>query len=135
MQVNAVTSAMLLFVMASNPIAQQAEIDLGIDLMWGTRALAALVPGLLSLVAVPWVMSKMYGPMITKTLEAPAYARKELAAMGRMSRGDLVMTGTFLLLLVLWVLGSALGVIGNLFGAITHYESGPAGQTWTRTRR
>lgn len=109
-QVNAVTSAMFITAMAGNPIAQQAAIDLGIDVTWGNWALAALVPGLLSLVAVPWVMSKIYGPTITKTPEAPAYARKELAEMGRMSRGELVMTGTFVLLLVLWVLGSMLGI-------------------------
>ncbi|SEN77983.1 DASS family sodium-coupled anion symporter [Cryobacterium luteum] len=109
-QVNAVTSAMFITAMAGNPIAQQAAIDLGIDVTWGNWALAALVPGLLSLVAVPWVMSKVYGPTITKTPEAPAYARKELAEMGRMSRGELVMTGTFVLLLVLWVLGSMLGI-------------------------
>ncbi|MDJ0338970.1 DASS family sodium-coupled anion symporter [Cryobacterium sp. PH31-O1] len=109
-QVNAVTSAMFITAMAGNPIAQQAAIDLGIDVTWGNWALAALVPGLLSLVAVPWVMSKVYGPTLTKTPEAPAYARKELAEMGRMSRGELVMTGTFVLLLVLWVLGSMLGI-------------------------
>ena len=51
----------------------------------GNWALAALVPGVLSLIAVPWVMSKIYAPTITKTPEAPAYARSELALMGRMS--------------------------------------------------
>ncbi|PPL17083.1 anion permease [Microterricola pindariensis] len=109
-QVNAITSAMFITAMAGNPIAQQEAIELGIDVTWGNWALAALVPGLLSLVAVPWVMTKVYGPSITKTPEAPAQARRELAAMGRMSRGEIVMTATFVLLLLMWMLGNTLGI-------------------------
>lgn len=109
-QVNAITSAMFITAMAGNPIAQQTAIDMGIDVTWGNWALAALVPGLLSLIAVPWVMTKVYGPTITKTPEAPAHARSELKAMGRMSRGEIVMALTFVLLLLMWVLGSTLGI-------------------------
>ena len=76
----------------------------------GNWALAALVPGVLSLIAVPWVMSKIYAPTITKTPEAPAYARSELALMGRMSAGQIIMSVTFVLLLVLWIFGGTLGI-------------------------
>ena len=110
LQVNAVTSAMFITAMAGNPIAQQAAIDQGIDVTWGNWALAALVPGVLSLIAVPWVMSKIYAPTITKTPEAPAYARSELALMGRMSAGQIIMSVTFVLLLVLWIFGGTLGI-------------------------
>lgn len=109
-QVNAITSAMFITAMAGNPIAQQSAIDLGIDVTWGNWALAALVPGLLSLIAVPWVMTKVYRPTITKTPEAPEHAREELAAMGRMTRGEIVMSITFVLLLAMWVLGNTLGI-------------------------
>ncbi|QAY72856.1 DASS family sodium-coupled anion symporter [Agromyces protaetiae] len=106
-QVNVVTSAMFVTAMAGNPIAVQAAADQGIDISWGVWALAGLVPGLISLAAVPWIMMKLWPPTVKKTPEAPAHARAELAKMGRMSRGEWIMTGTFLLLLVLWIGGSS----------------------------
>ena len=48
---------------------------LGIEISWGRWALAAIVPGIVSLIAIPWVMSKIYPPTVTKTPEAPQLAR------------------------------------------------------------
>ena len=106
--VNTITSAMFITAMAGNPQAVSQAADLGIDITWGGWALAALVPGLLSLVAVPWVMSKIYGPTTKTTPEAPAMAREELAKMGRLTFGEIVMIFTFLLLLTLWIFGSSI---------------------------
>ena len=108
--VNVITSAMFVTAMAGNPVAQDAAAEMGIDISWGDWALAAIVPGLLSLLAVPWVMSRLYGPSVTETPEAPRMARDELASMGRMSRGEIVMAATFVLLLLMWVLGETLGI-------------------------
>ena len=108
--VNVITSAMFVTAMAGNPVAQHAAADMGIDISWGTWALAALVPGVLSLAIVPWAMTKLYGPTVEKTPEAPAMAREELRGMGRMSSGEIVMTVTFVLLLLMWVLGSAFDI-------------------------
>ena len=109
-QVNAVTAAMFLTAMAGNPIAQAAAGKQGVDITWGSWALAALVPGLVTLLVVPWVMSKIYPPTVKSTPDAPANARAELATMGSLSFGEWVMTGTFVLLLLLWCLGAQLGV-------------------------
>ena len=106
--VNTITSAMFITAMAGNPQAVSQAADLGIDITWGGWALAALVPGLLSLVAVPWVMSKIYGPTTKTTPEAPGMAREELAKMGRLTFGEIVMIFTFLLLLTLWIFGSSI---------------------------
>lgn len=108
--VNVVTSAMFVTAMAGNPVAQDAAADLGITISWGDWALAAVVPGLLSLAVVPWVMGKVYGPSVTETPEAPRMARAELATTGPMSRGEIIMASTFVLLLLLWVLGDTLGI-------------------------
>ncbi|MFT2753640.1 DASS family sodium-coupled anion symporter [Clavibacter sp. Sh2088] len=109
-QVNTVTSAMFVTAMAGNPVAQKAAADLGIEVTWGGWALAALVPGLLSLVVVPWAMSRVYPPTLTRTPEAPAHAREELRGLGRMSGHERIMATTFVLLLVLWCGGSLLGI-------------------------
>lgn len=109
-QVNTITSAMFVTAMAGNPLAVGFAAQQGVEISWGTWALAALVPGLVALAAMPWFMSKIYAPTLKKTPEAPAHARRELAELGPMSRGEWVMLGTFVLLLALWILGSSLGV-------------------------
>lgn len=108
--VNVVTSAMFVTAMAGNPVAVSAAADQNIEISWGKWALAAAIPGILSLIAVPWVLSKIWPPTLKKTPEAPAHARAQMAEMGPPSRGEIIMALTFLLLLVLWVLGSTLGV-------------------------
>ena len=110
LQVNTVTSAMFLTAMAGNPVAREAAGKLGIEISWGRWALAAIVPGIVSLIAIPWVMSKIYPPTVTKTPEAPQLARDQLRETGPMSAKEWVMAGTFVLLLVLWCLGDQLGI-------------------------
>ncbi|BBZ33284.1 putative malate transporter YflS [Mycolicibacterium confluentis] len=110
LQVNVVTSAMFLTAMAGNPVAQEAARKLGVEISWGRWALAAIVPGIVSLVAVPWVMSKIYPPTIKKTPDAPQQARDQLREAGPMSRGEWIMAGTFVLLLILWCLGSVVKI-------------------------
>lgn len=109
-QVNTITSAMFLTAMAGNPLAQKFAQDRGITLDWGTWALAALVPGLVALLVMPWVMSKIYPPTIKKTPDAPEHARQELQSIGVMSVKEWIMLGTFVLLLILWVGGSGWGI-------------------------
>lgn len=109
-QVNTITSAMFVTAMAGNPLAVGFAAKEGVAISWGTWALAALVPGLLALVTMPWAMAKIYPPTLRRTPEAPAQARAQLKDLGPMSWQEWTMLGTFVLLLVLWVLGSALGV-------------------------
>lgn len=109
-QVNIVTAAMFVTAMAGNPIAVGFAQDAGIELSWGSWALAALVPGLLTLLLMPWFMSKIYAPGLKKTPQAPQQAAQQLKEMGPLSRNEGIMLATFILLLALWVLGSFLGI-------------------------
>lgn len=106
--VNAVTSAMFLTAMAGNPLAAQLAGDQGVDISWGTWALAAVVPGLVALVVVPLVVRAVDPPEVRRTPEAAARAREALRALGPMTSGEKVMTGTIVGLLALWTLGDAL---------------------------
>lgn len=109
-QVNTITSAMFLTAMAGNPLAVKFAQDKGVHIDWGTWALASIIPGLVSLIAMPWVLSKIYPPTLKKTPEAPAHAREELKNIGSMNRNEWIMLATFVLLLVLWIGGSTLNV-------------------------
>jgi len=105
-----ITSAMFLTAMAANPLAAQIARDLGVEISWGGWALAALVPGLVSLGVVPWILYKLYPPEIKETPGAAQIARDELARMGKLKPSEWFMLGTFLLLLILWILGGELGL-------------------------
>ncbi|MDZ7723294.1 MAG: DASS family sodium-coupled anion symporter [candidate division KSB1 bacterium] len=100
-----ITGAMFLTGMAANPLAVNLAGDLGVDISWSLWALAAVLPGFLSLLCVPWILYKLYPPEIKETPEAAQLADKELSRMGPMSRQEYVMLFTFLLLLFLWVFG------------------------------
>lgn len=106
--VNCVTSAMFLTAMAGNPLAQELAAGQGVEITWGGWALAAIVPGLVSILAVPWVLYKMYPPEVKETPEAAAQAAAELKSLGRLSRNESIMTGTIVGLLLLWTLGDTM---------------------------
>ncbi|WP_371363166.1 Putative malate transporter YflS [Sporomusa rhizae] len=102
-QANTITSAMFLTSMAGNPlVAELAAKTLHIKISWGLWAMAAIVPGLVSLVVVPYFLYKFYPPEITRTPEAKTLAVSELNKMGAMSRGEMIVTLIFIGALFLW---------------------------------
>lgn len=102
-QANTITSAMFMTSMAGNPlIALLAAKTLNINISWGLWALAASVPGILSLIIVPYFLYKFYPPEITKTPEAKTIAAKELELMGPMTMGEKIVASVFVGALVLW---------------------------------
>jgi divalent anion:Na+ symporter, DASS family len=98
-----ITSAMFLTAMAANPLAALlAEKAVGIKVSWGDWALAGIVPGLVSLLLIPYVLYKIYPPELKKTPEAPLMAKDELEKMGPMDFNQKVMLIVFLGTIVLW---------------------------------
>jgi divalent anion:Na+ symporter, DASS family len=108
-QVNIITSAMFLTAMAANPLAQKLAGDLKINITWGGWALAAIVPGLLSLILVPWVIYKLYPPEVKETPGAVDLAKRKLAELGPVAAKEWMMLGVFAMLLVLWIFAKQLG--------------------------
>lgn len=109
-QVNTITSAMFLTAMAGNPLAQQFAAEHGVEITWANWALAAVVPGLAALCVTPWALSKIYPPTLKKTPDAPQQAREELQQLGKLSTSEIIMALTFIVLLIMWSVGSSFGV-------------------------
>lgn len=102
-QGNTITSAMFMTAMAGNPlIALLAAKALNINITWGQWALAAIVPGILSLLIIPYLLYKVYPPELKETPEAKVFATKELETMGAMSIGEKIVSGIFVGALILW---------------------------------
>ena len=105
-----ITSAMFLTAMAANPLAAELAAQQGVKITWAAWAVAAFAPGMLSLLAVPLLIHRLYPPEVTHTPEAPAFARERLREMGPMTRDERVLLAVFVFLLTLWIFGGALGV-------------------------
>lgn len=114
-----ITSAMFVTAMAANPLIVGMLADAGYSISWGKWALAASVPGLLSLIAMPYFIYKVYPPEITDTPQAKEIARDRLREMGPMSKYEWLTMLVFIVLVFLWIVGEQWGLdstIVALFG-------------------
>ena len=111
---NLITAAMFLTAMAGNPLAQSLAQHEHIHITWMNWFLAALVPGIVSLIVVPFIIYKIYPPEIKETPDAKSWADNELKDMGHMHRDEKFMIGIFLVALILWVLGSVIDMNATL---------------------
>lgn len=105
-----ITSAMFLTAMAANPLSVKFAAEQGVVISWGLWALAASVPGIISLIVVPLLLYRLYPPEIKETPQAVQMATEKLAEMGKTTPHEWIMLGTFVLLLVLWIFGGTIGV-------------------------
>jgi DASS family divalent anion:Na+ symporter len=110
-----VVSAMFMTAMVGNPIAAElAKKILNVDITWMSWFVAAVVPGVVALLAIPYVLFKIYPPEIKKTPEAKEMANKVLKDMGPISRGEKIMMAVFVGLLVLWATAEITKLNGTL---------------------
>lgn len=109
-QVDMITSAMFMTAMAANPLISQFATDNGVNLTWGTWALAGIVPGLVSLALIPWITFKLYPPEIKNTPDAKNIAREKLKEMGPLKKSEWIMILVFILLIVFWIFGAKIKI-------------------------
>lgn len=103
-QCNVIVCAMFLTGQASNPIiARFAKEVTGIEITYARWAIGAIVPGVLSLLLVPWVLYRVFPPEVKHTPAASELASTELKAMGPMKWPEWLMLLVFLLVAILWM--------------------------------
>jgi DASS family divalent anion:Na+ symporter len=103
-QCNVVVCAMFLTGQASNPIiARFAQETTGIEITYARWAIGAIVPGLLSLIIVPWLLFRVFPPEIKHTPAAGEFASKELKLMGPMKWSEWLMLVVFGVVAILWM--------------------------------
>lgn len=99
-----ITTAMFITGHAGNPLlAQIAGSTFNYPIAWVSWFLAGLAPGMLSLLIVPYVVSRINPPEVKRTPEAAAFAASELKAMGPMDRGQSIVLAIFLSVCGLWI--------------------------------
>jgi len=131
-----ITSAMFYTGQASNPLAAKIAGDLGYQVTWASWLLASIVPGLLSLLVVPWIAMRFNRPSVQRTPEARDFALRELDLLGPMKRAEWILTGVFVGVCGLWISSSwthvditvtaLLGVITLILTGVLKWEDIPA---------
>jgi DASS family divalent anion:Na+ symporter len=104
------SSALWFTAMAANPLGAEMARTFGLKFDFGSWLLAASVPTLTAMALLPWVLYKVIGPEVGATPEAPAAARKALAAMGPLSVNEKIVAVTFVGMVALWASASVLGL-------------------------
>ncbi|HEX4567495.1 MAG TPA: DASS family sodium-coupled anion symporter, partial [Vicinamibacterales bacterium] len=106
-----VVSAMFLTACAPNPlVADVVQKGSTVRLTWTTWAMAASVPGLVAVAAIPYLVYRLAPPIDLDTSAARTLATDRLASMGPLSAGERGMLAVFSIVLVLWIAGDWLAI-------------------------
>jgi DASS family divalent anion:Na+ symporter len=105
-----ITSAMFMTGQVSNFLARDMAMQAGYELTPFSWIRASIVPGLLSLLVVPWIAMKLNPPSIKSTPEARTFAGGELLKMGPMKTAEWILAVVFLFVCYFWVRSRDLGI-------------------------
>jgi DASS family divalent anion:Na+ symporter len=103
-QGSAVACSMFITGQASNLLGANLALKLvNVEVTAPSWFAAAIVPGLLSCLVVPWITYRVLPPQITHTPEAPGFAKTELQKMGRLTRQEWITLAVFVSVGLLWL--------------------------------
>ena len=103
-QGSAVACAMFITGQASNLLGASLALKLtNIEVTAPSWFMAAIVPGLVSCLVVPWISYRVLRPEVTHTPEAPTFARAELLKMGPLSRSEWITLLVFAGVGIMWL--------------------------------
>ena len=103
-QGSAVACAMFITGQASNLLGANLALKLvNVEVTAPSWFMAAIVPGLLSCLVVPWITYLVLRPGVTHTPEAPSFARDELHKMGPLTRPEWITLLVFAGVGLLWL--------------------------------
>ncbi|WP_443092551.1 DASS family sodium-coupled anion symporter [Basfia succiniciproducens] len=104
-QIDTIVCTMFLTAMAGNPLIAELAKSQGVEITWMTWFLGAIVPGIVSLILLPYFVYLIYPPELKDTPKMAEMAKEELNSMGKMSQAEWILALDFILLLLLWTVG------------------------------
>ena len=107
---NVICSMFLTAMAASGAAVAIASSQFGIEITWAGWFLAALVPGIITVLLVPLFLYKIYPPEIKETPQAVEMAKQRLSELGKMKPDEWKMIGVFVMLLTMWILSAQLNI-------------------------
>lgn len=114
-QTSVISSSMFLTAMAANPLSANLAFNtIKQTIGWTDWAKAAIVPGIVSLIVVPFLLYLIYPPTVKSSPDAPKLAQEKLDKMGPMSKNELIMAATLFLTVSLPLSASSALFIYNI---------------------
>jgi DASS family divalent anion:Na+ symporter len=104
------SSGLWLTAMAANPIGSEVAKALGVQIGFGSWLLASSVPTLLGMVLMPPFLYWTIAPELKATPEAPAAARRALAALGPLTHEEKIVLAAFVGMVALWAFAATIGL-------------------------
>jgi len=104
------SSALWFTAMAGNPLGAELARHAGVEITFVSWLIASSVPTLAAMALLPWLLQRIMAPEVTATPDAPAAAKRALAALGPLSRNEWTVALTFVGMVALWGSASFLGV-------------------------
>ena len=105
-----ISSAMWLTAMAANPAGAKMAKEFGIEISYGSWALASFAPSLVAFIVIPWLLFKIFPPELKETPDAPIMAQEQLEHMGAVHKNEYIMGFTFIAMITLWIFSAQLGI-------------------------
>jgi DASS family divalent anion:Na+ symporter len=104
------SSALWLTAMAANPLGAEVARTFGVEIGFGGWLIAASLPTLAGMALMPLVLHWVIAPEKTQTPDAPAAARRSLAALGPLTRDERIVVAAFAGMVALWALAATLSL-------------------------
>jgi DASS family divalent anion:Na+ symporter len=96
--------------MAANPLGTEMARAVGVEIGFGRWLLASSVPTICAMALLPLVLYWLIRPEVRATPDAPAAARKALAALGPLTQKEWIVLGVFAGMVALWASAATLGL-------------------------
>jgi len=101
------TSALFITACAPNVLTVAfAKNIMKVDISWMQWMVAFIVPGLLVLIAVPYIIYKMYPPEMTRISNSGELSRQGLAELGPITSKEKLLIVVFILAIIGWATGN-----------------------------
>ena len=104
------SSALWLTAMAGNPLGAELARHAGVEITFGSWLIASSVPTLVAMLVLPWLLIRLMAPEVSSTPDAPAAAKRALAALGPFSRDEWIVSATFTVMVALWASAAFIGL-------------------------
>jgi len=104
----AVSSALWMTATSANPVGIQVARQFGVEIGFGKWLITASVPALIAILLLPRLVARLFPPGVGATPDAPVAARRELAALGPLTRDEWITAGIFAFMVFSWVFADAL---------------------------
>jgi len=105
-----VSSALWFTAMVANPLGAEIARSAGVEITFVSWLIASCVPTIAAMLLLPWLLQRIMRPEVTSTPDAPAAARRALAALGPMSRDEWIVALTFIGMVGLWAAAGFMGL-------------------------